>query len=182
MDGRRWTMPSLILAGLATGVVMLVVLIVPGTGSWGTTFAGSSTVAFAADLAAGVALLLVGALLLQVTADRALAVLSLATGIAWFAADLAGWHDGPAIARATAALAAAAVAPLLLHLSAASPPGQRMSRSDTVLALFGYVVVGTLAVGCRACDGSPGGRRVLAGLPRGPVPRRACPRAGTGSP
>ena len=148
MDRRRWTIPilDLVLVGVATSVVMLVVLIVPGTVRWGTTFAGGSTAALAADLAAGVALLLLGALLLQVPADRALAVTALVAGIAWFGADLAGWHDGPAIVGAGAALAAAVVAPLLLHLSVASPPGQRMSRPDTAIVLFGYVVVSILAV------------------------------------
>src|SRR6188472_2153005 len=107
MARRRWTIPALdlVLVGLATGAVILAVLIVPGTGPWGTTFGGGSTAAFAADLAAGVALLLVGLLLRQKASDRRLGLLAVVAGLAWFAADLAGWHEGPAIVRAAAAIA-----------------------------------------------------------------------------
>lgn len=148
MHGRQWSILSLglVLLGLATGALMLVVLIVPGTGDWGTTFAGGSTAAFAADLAAGAALVLVGALLLQAVADRGLAVLAITAGLAWLAADLSGWHDGPAAVRAMAAIAAAAIGPLLLHLATAAPPGQPRWRPERVIVLTGYAVVLALAI------------------------------------
>ena len=102
------------------------------------TYAGASTVAYAADLVAGLSLLCAGLLSWAEPRTRRLGVLALLAGIAWFAPDWEGWDLGPALVRSLGAVATPISAALLAHLVLSFPTGRLPSRLARVLVLAAY--------------------------------------------
>jgi hypothetical protein len=94
----------------------------------GTTYAGVSWAAHAADLAAGVGLLCVGLVAWFEAASRRLGGLALLAAALWFAPDWEGWDRGPSIVRSLGAAGAPLFLALLFHLLLAAPRGRVASR------------------------------------------------------
>ncbi|MEP6632226.1 MAG: hypothetical protein ABJA89_17280, partial [Lapillicoccus sp.] len=70
--------------------------------------------------------------------------LAVLVGLAWAAAPLVGWSQGPPAVRAAALVVSLLTVPLILHLGAAGDPGRRpVVRSTVVLA---YAVTSAVAV------------------------------------
>jgi hypothetical protein len=112
--------PRVLMMLAALAYTIAVVLAIADTPP-GTSYHAESGVATAADLAAGLALLAVGAAALWARARRHAGALAALAGVAWFAADWEAWSTGPALARAVGMLAAPLAVALLLHLVLAFP-------------------------------------------------------------
>jgi signal transduction histidine kinase len=113
----------------------------------GTTYAGVSWAAHAADLAAGVALLGAGLVAWFEAASRRLGGLALLAAALWFAPDWEGWDRGPSIVRSLGAAGAPLFLALLFHLLLAAPRGRLASRFARAAIVGGYAIVVVVAVG-----------------------------------
>ena len=126
------------LAGVALALAWAVAGLptVGHSGDFDTTYAAALPAARAADLAAGLGLVLAGGLAATQPRTRRLGVLAVLAGLAWFGVDGEGAEDAPALLRSLGAL----VAPLTLVFSSSisrsrSPTGgcvldRRGSRSS----------------------------------------------------
>jgi signal transduction histidine kinase len=129
------------MVALAYGIAVLAVD--PSASEPPTTYAGASTLAATAGLAAGIGLLAAGsALWLDRGRDRAALLLAL-TGVAWFAPDWVGWEQGPSVVRSVGTVVAPFLPALLLDL-VATVAGSRIARlgSHAVYASTAVVSVG----------------------------------------
>jgi signal transduction histidine kinase len=106
----------------------------------GTTYAGVSPAAHAADFAAGIGLLGAGLVAWFEANARRLGGLALLASALWFAPDWEGWDRGPPVVRSLGAVAAPVFLALLFHLVLAAPRGRVHSRSARVAVLAGYTV------------------------------------------
>ncbi len=113
----------------------------------GTTYAGASWAAHAADLAAGVGLLCAGLVAWFEAASRRLGGLALLAAALWFAPDWEGWDRGPSIVRSLGAAGAPLFLAFVFHLVLAAPRGRVDSRFARVGIAAGYVVAAVVGVG-----------------------------------
>jgi signal transduction histidine kinase len=104
----------------------------------GATYAGASTTAHAADLAAGLVLLAAGLLALVEPRTRRLGVLALLAGIVWFGPDWEGWDGGPAFVRSLGAAMTPFFLAFLFHLVLALPLGRLRSWRTRGLVVAAY--------------------------------------------
>jgi signal transduction histidine kinase len=137
----------MVLLGLVVAYALAAIVAVPRTGTPPTTYAGESSAAHAADLAAGLALLGAGVLAWTEARTRRLGLLAIAAGVVWFAPDWDGWEGGPALVRSLGALAMPLFIALLFHLVLASPLGRLRSRFTRGAVGGAYLVAGAVSVG-----------------------------------
>jgi signal transduction histidine kinase len=105
-----------------------------------STYAATSTSAAAADLAAGVGLMVAGLFLSLKRPSGSIGVLTTLLGAVWLAADWVGWDGGWELARSLGMVAAPFLLPLLFHLVAAFPSGR-------IEGAIGRVTVGLVYAG-----------------------------------
>ena len=86
--------------------------------------------AAAADLAAGLGLIVAGSLVSSERSRGAIGPVTTLLGVVWLAPDLVGWEQGPAFVRSLAMLAAPFLLPLLVHLVVAFPAGRLRARGS----------------------------------------------------
>jgi signal transduction histidine kinase len=139
-----WLVPGLAVATSAWGALA----VAHGPGRL-TTYAGSSDLAAALTIAAGVALGAAG-LALALSGSARVGASTLAAAFAWFAPTWVGWEQGPLLVRSLAMMVAGFVAPLLIHSVLAYPTGRAptpLTRA-VVATVYGEaaVVAGLLAV------------------------------------
>jgi signal transduction histidine kinase len=111
-----------------------------------TTYAGVSAGLRAADLVAGLALIIAGALAWLEPRARGVGLLAILAGVAWFGADWEGWDGGPAVVRSLGALTAPFVIALLFQLVCAYPAAwpRRRRAQAVVLGAYGLSAIVTV--------------------------------------
>jgi signal transduction histidine kinase len=114
----RLTLPALAIAYGAASVA------VAFGGGVPTTYAATSANAAAADLAAGLGLIVAGMVAWLERPVGSLGPLTTLLGVAWLAPDWVGWEDGPALFRSLGMVAAPFLLPLLAHVVLAFPAGR----------------------------------------------------------
>lgn len=112
-----------------------------------TTYAAISPIAHAADLVAGLALLVAGVVACFDANARRLGTLAVVAAAAWFAPDWEGWDGGPALVRSLGAAAVPLFLVLLFHLVLAAPRVRVRSRSARAAILAAYAVAVLVSVG-----------------------------------
>jgi signal transduction histidine kinase len=112
-----------------------------------TTYAGVSRATEAADLAAGLGLLVAGMLIWIDRPASGRGLLAVLAGVAWFAPDVAGWEAGPPLARSVAMLVEPLFLPLVLHLVLVGPGGRLGSSSVRLAVAASYAVAAVVSVG-----------------------------------
>src|SRR6266487_3021072 len=139
-------------AGIAVLVLTLAyaiaaIIAVPRSAEPLTTYAGASTAAHAADLAAGLGLLAAGIPAWIEPRTRRLGLLTLLAGLAWFGPDWEGWDGGPAFVRSLGAVVTPFFPALLFHLVLAVPLGRLRSWPARVLVVAVYGVAAFVSLG-----------------------------------
>ena len=137
------------LAGVALALAWAVAGLptVGHSGDFDTTYAAALPAARAADLAAGLGLVLAGGLAATQPRTRRLGVLAVLAGLAWFGVDGEGAEDAPALLRSLGALVAPLTLVFVLHLALAVPDGRVRSRTARVAVVAAYALVALLTVG-----------------------------------
>lgn len=137
------------LAGVALALAWAVAGLptVGHSGDFDTTYAAALPAARAADLAAGLGLVLAGGLATTQPRTRRLGVLAVLAGLAWFGVDGEGAEDAPALLRSLGALVAPLTLVFVLHLALAVPDGRVRSRTARVAVVAAYALVALLTVG-----------------------------------
>jgi signal transduction histidine kinase len=140
------------LGRLAVPVVAVVVGVASASVAWRgtanvTTYAGASTPALAADLAAGFGLLAVGAINLMARPSSLTGPLTTLIGVTWLAHDWVGWEGAPAFARSVAMVTVPFIVPLLVHVSLVQPSGHLRGRWTRGFVVAAYGVTGVIAGG-----------------------------------
>ena len=97
----------------------------------------------AADLAAGLGLIVAGSLVSSERGRGSIGPVTTLLGVVWLAPDLVGWEQGPAFVRSLAMLAAPFLLALLVHLVARAPGGESSlpARRVPVAAVYGAAAV-----------------------------------------
>jgi signal transduction histidine kinase len=113
---------ALVAACVAFGVVTALAITPRGTPP--TTYGAASAAAAIIGLAAGFALLAIGAATSVVRPRGCISVVTASLGLAWVANDWVGWEGGPAIGRSIAMGAVPFLVPLVAHLTLAYPSGR----------------------------------------------------------
>jgi signal transduction histidine kinase len=116
-------------------------------GDFDTTYAAALPAARAADLAAGVGLIVAGGLAAIQPRTRRLGVLAMLAGLAWFGADWEGAEDAQSLLRSLGAVVAPLTLVFVLHLALAISDGRVRSRASRVAVVAAYALVALLAVG-----------------------------------
>jgi signal transduction histidine kinase len=138
---------GIVLSGLVFAYALAAIIAVPRAGAPLTTYAGESSEAHAADLAAGLALLGAGLLAWTEARTRRLGLVAILAGAVWFAPDWDGWDGGPALVRSVGALSMPLFVALLFHLVLAAPLGRLGSRFARIAVVAAYLVAGAVSVG-----------------------------------
>src|SRR6266571_8439468 len=113
---------------VAVGSALVGVIAVHRSVHAGTTYAGVSLAAHAADLAAGLGMLVAGLAAWSDERTRRLGGLTMLVGALWFATDWEGWDRGSPLVRSLGAAAAPLFLAVLFHLVLAGPGGRIRSR------------------------------------------------------
>jgi signal transduction histidine kinase len=135
----RTANPARLAAGagaLAYGLGALTVARGPGEL---TTYAGSSNIAAALAVGAGLSLVAAGLVTSLARPAGRIGDLALLAGFVWFAPFWAGWSSGPPLVRTLGTLAANFAFPLLLHLVLAYPSGRLRSTGARALVFAAYL-------------------------------------------
>jgi signal transduction histidine kinase len=135
---------ALAVAAFAIGVFS--VSVAAADGAIPTTYASTSTMAFLADVTAGLALLAAGALAFAIRPQGSIGPITAGLGVAWLAADWVGWAGGPSLARSLAMVVAPFLVPLLAHLTCAYPTG-RVGGWNRGFVAATYAVTAAVVVG-----------------------------------
>jgi signal transduction histidine kinase len=106
-----------------------------------TTYAGVSTGAFAADLAAGIGLLAAASVALADPVTARLGAFAGLSGAAWFAPDVEGWPGAPSLVRSLGSAAVPLVIGALAFLVLGAPRGRIRSRSLRIVTEVGLLVL-----------------------------------------
>jgi signal transduction histidine kinase len=150
MPGVRATAARLVTVGLpavALAYALAVVVAVPRGAAPLRTYAGASTLAYALDLAAGLALLAAGCIAWSQTRLRRTAVLAILAGTAWFAPDWEGWDGGPTVVRSLGAVTAPLFVALVVQLALAFPSGRARRRAARVAVLAVSALAAAVGLG-----------------------------------
>jgi signal transduction histidine kinase len=111
-----------------------------------TSYAAVSGGATAADLMAGVGLLVAGTAAALARPGDSIAVLTIAAGAIWLAGDWVGWEGGWPLARSIGMLAAPLLLPVLLHLALALPWGRVPPGSARLAIVIVYGLAAAYAL------------------------------------
>jgi signal transduction histidine kinase len=110
---------------------------------WGTTYGATSSIAMAAQFAAGVALIAAGLLwAVDRPTERTGLLLALA-GTAWFMPVWIGWYNGPAGVRTAAMLIQPVFLPLICHIVVSICGGRKRLRMAILLL---YLLAAALTI------------------------------------
>jgi signal transduction histidine kinase len=131
----------------ALGWAIVAILAVDPSADQPTTYGAAHAAARMADIAAGLGLILAGALARTQPHARRLGLLATLAGIAWFGADVEGWTDGPSLVRSLGALAAPMALAVVLHIALAAPRGQLRTPTARAAAGVGYGIAAALSIG-----------------------------------
>jgi signal transduction histidine kinase len=112
-----------------------------------TSYAGASAAANAADLSAGLGMVVAGTIAWTQPRTRRLGLLAMLAGLVWFGPDWEGWPEAPSLVRSLGALATPFFLPLVFHLAVAFPSGRLMSRSARIAVGALYVTAVVVSVG-----------------------------------
>ena len=134
-------------AALALAWAVVAIVAVDPEADPPTSYAAALPAARVADIAAGLGLILAGALATAQPRSRRVGLLAMLAGSAWFGADLEGWQDGPSLLRSLGAAASPFTLALVLHFALALPRGRLRSAAarTTAVAAYGIAAVVTLA-------------------------------------
>lgn len=113
----------------AIAVGFVTVVVVPRSDLTFTTHAGASGAAEAADLAAGLGLLVAGLFVGLYRPGSWSGLLVTGAGVAWFAPDWVGWEGGGSSARSVAMVVEPFFVAFVFHLVLAGPGGRLRSRT-----------------------------------------------------
>ena len=133
-----------VVPALAWAVAAL--LTVDHSGDFDTTYAAALPAARAADLAAGLGLVVAGGLAATQPRTRRLGVLALLAGLAWFGADWEGAESADSVLRSFGAVLTPFTLVFAFHLVLAAPDGRVRSRAARLAIVAAYVVVGCVTV------------------------------------
>ncbi|HZD18471.1 MAG TPA: histidine kinase [Actinomycetota bacterium] len=131
-------------AGL--GIVML--LVVPRSDLVFTTFGGRSSVAWVADLAAGLGLLLAGLLTLTFPSGGSPVPSAVGlAGLAWLSTDWVGWDSGPSVVRSAAMVLEPFFLAIVFHVVVGSLHRRIHPQIVRVAVIVVYGVASIISVG-----------------------------------
>jgi len=145
--GRRLAMLAVAPAALSLGWAIAAILAVDPGAERPTSYAAAFPAARAADIAAGVGLLLAGSLACTRPQARRVGLLATLAGIAWFGADWEGSENAPALLRSLGAAATPFALALTLHLALAFPGGRLRSPRARALTVAAYGIAVVVSVG-----------------------------------
>jgi signal transduction histidine kinase len=143
----RLRFASLAVLAITVSYAIASIVAVPRSAEPLTTYAGVSTAAYAADLAAGLGLLAAGLLAWVEPRTRRLGLLALLAGIAWFGPDWEGWDGGTAFVRSLGPIVTPFFLALLFHLVLALPVGRLRSWPTRGLVIAAYGVAAFVSFG-----------------------------------
>jgi signal transduction histidine kinase len=106
-----------------------------------TTYAGVSTGAFAADLAAGIGLLAAASVALVDPVTARLGAFAGLSGAAWFAPDLEGWPGAPSLVRSLGSAAVPLFIAALAFLVVGAPRGLIRPRPLRIVTALGLLLL-----------------------------------------
>jgi signal transduction histidine kinase len=112
-----------------------------------TTYAAALPAARVADIAAGIGVLVAGALAATQPQLQRLGLLAMLAGLAWFGADWEGAQDGPELLRSLGAVVSPFALPLVFHLALAAPSGRLASPTVRAAVLAAYGITAVVSIG-----------------------------------
>jgi len=131
----------------AFGLALVGVVAVHRSIHAGTTYSGVSLAAHAADLVAGLGMLVAGLAAWSDASTRRVGGLTMLAGALWFAPDWEGWDRGSPLVRSLGAAAAPLFLAILFHLVLAAPGGRMRSRPGGFAIVAAYAVALAVALG-----------------------------------
>jgi len=143
--GRR--LAVLAAASLAVGWALAAILAVDAGVHLPTTYAAALPAARAADIAAGLGLIVAGGFACIEPRARRLGLLTVLAGLAWFGADMEGWEHGPPLLRSLGAAASPFTLALVFHLALALPGGELRSATARMSVVAAYGIAAAVGVG-----------------------------------
>ena len=112
-----------------------------------TSYAGASGAADAADVLAGLGLVVAGALAWTGPRTRSVGLLAMLAGLAWLGPDWEGWEGAPSLVRSIGAAASLFFVPLIFHMSVALPSGRIRARPARLAVASVYAIAVAVAIG-----------------------------------
>ena len=134
-------------AALALAWAVAAIVAVGPSAPGPTTYAAALPAARVADIAAGLGLILAGALACAQPRSRRVGLLAMLAGFAWFGADLEGWENGPPLLRSLGAAATPFALALVLHLALGLPGGRLRSAAARAAVVAAYGIAAAVSVG-----------------------------------
>jgi signal transduction histidine kinase len=112
-----------------------------------TSYAGASGAADAADILAGLALVLAGTLAWTQARTRSLGLLAMLAALAWLGPDWEGWEGAPSLVRSLGAAASPFFLPLLFHMAVGVPAGRIAAPAARLAVVAVYALAAAVSVG-----------------------------------
>ena len=135
---------------IALGWAIVAIVAVDPSAEQPTTHGAAHAAARIADIAAGLGLILAGALAWTQPHARRLGLLATLAGIASFGSDVEGWMDGPSLMRSLGALVAPMALAVVLHIALAVPGGQLRTRRARAAVGVAYGIAAAIGIRPRA--------------------------------
>lgn len=141
---RRWA-PTVVV-GVAAAVTCGLVVFAAGSAEpqVPTSYAATSPWLRAADLTAGLGLVLTGLIARCEPRTRGLGLLVVLAGCAWFTPDWDGWAAGPALVRSLGVIAEPVYLALIVHVVVSAPRGELRSQAARI-GVYGVYIAALVA-------------------------------------